>query len=106
MADHQVDHFFTSHAGGNQQRSLVSRVFTLQRLLPLRTVEDRPDGPHRSCPSRQMERSLSLSVDLQDLFFVSHQRLDQVNILPQGGQVEGRVALLVLLLVLHSALLQ
>ena len=84
----------------------MSRVFTFQSSLSLRTLEDRFDRPHRSRPSRQVERSLTLSVDLQDLLFVSHQRLDQVNILPHSGQVEGGVALLVLLLVLHSALLQ
>ena len=84
----------------------MSRVLTLQSLLSLRTVEDRLDRSHCSRPSRQVERSLSLSVDLQDLFFVSHQRLDQVNILPHSGQVKGGVALLVLLLVLDASLLQ
>ena len=106
VADHQIDHLFTPHAGSNQQRCLMSRVLTLQSLLSLRTVEDRFYRSHCSRPSRQVERSLSLSVDLQDLFFVSHQRLDQVNILPHSGQVEGGVSLLVLLLVLDASLLQ
>ena len=84
----------------------MSGVFTLQRLLSLRTVEDGPDRPNRPRPCCQVQRSLALSVDLQDLLLVSHQRLDQLNIPPESGEVEGGVSLLVLLLVLHASHLQ
>ena len=106
MTDHEIDHFFIAHASSNQERCLMSGVFSFQGLLPLLTVEDCSDHTHHPCPCRQVKRSLSLSVPLQDQLFVSHQRLDQVNVLPECGQVEGGVALLVLLLVLHSPLPQ
>ena len=89
MADEKVDDFLVPDTGGDEERCLVSVVLRLQRPPALLAAEDGSDHLDGPGAGRYVEGRLALSVPVQDELLVSHQRLDHVHVLPEGGQVGG-----------------